>query len=320
LGFALFAQGFWTAMLFRTLAGLGLAGTFLPGLKTLVDRISAKSRERAIAFYTATFSSGCGLSFFSAGLIQRRLGWPWAFAAAAIGAASALLIAAIALYPRKPEGHDKPHPSVLDFRPVLKNRQSMAYILTYTVHIWELFSLRSWTVAFLTYCVGLQSIKAGLWQPTTVSAIMQFAASLAAVSGAEIGRRLGQVRVAAAVMTVSGMMALGFGYAALLPYAAVVALGIVYAMFVQGESALLHTGAILSAAPEIRGATMALQSVFGFTAAAVSPVVVGIVLDATGGGKTPFSWGTAFAVMGVVVLCGPFFLKRAKSGLKSDPR
>ena len=32
LGFALVAEGFWTALVFRVLAGTGLAGTFMPGL------------------------------------------------------------------------------------------------------------------------------------------------------------------------------------------------------------------------------------------------------------------------------------------------
>ena len=37
LGFAYLAEGFWTAMAFRTLGGIGLAGTYMPGLKMLSD-------------------------------------------------------------------------------------------------------------------------------------------------------------------------------------------------------------------------------------------------------------------------------------------
>ena len=33
VGFAFFAEGYWTAMLFRTMGGIGLAGTYMPGLK-----------------------------------------------------------------------------------------------------------------------------------------------------------------------------------------------------------------------------------------------------------------------------------------------
>ncbi len=39
LGFALIADGFWSALIFRTLSGIALAGTYMPGLKALTDRI-----------------------------------------------------------------------------------------------------------------------------------------------------------------------------------------------------------------------------------------------------------------------------------------
>src|SRR5581483_11240493 len=37
LGFGLVADGPWTGVLFQTLAGAGLAGTYMPGLKILSD-------------------------------------------------------------------------------------------------------------------------------------------------------------------------------------------------------------------------------------------------------------------------------------------
>ena len=38
-GFAIFAEGFWTAMLFRFVSGVSLAGTYMPGLQILNDRL-----------------------------------------------------------------------------------------------------------------------------------------------------------------------------------------------------------------------------------------------------------------------------------------
>jgi hypothetical protein len=58
LGFALTAEGFWSALLWRLLSGVGLAGTYMPGLKALVDRISAERQPRWISHYTASFSLG----------------------------------------------------------------------------------------------------------------------------------------------------------------------------------------------------------------------------------------------------------------------
>ena len=40
LGYALFAEGIWSALLFRVLNGLALAGTYMPGLKALTDQVA----------------------------------------------------------------------------------------------------------------------------------------------------------------------------------------------------------------------------------------------------------------------------------------
>ena len=40
VGLALFATGFWSALPWRVLAGAGLAGTYMPGLKVLTDRVN----------------------------------------------------------------------------------------------------------------------------------------------------------------------------------------------------------------------------------------------------------------------------------------
>ena len=63
LGFALFVEGFWTAIIFRIIGGIGLAGTYMPGLKALSDRLSGTSRIRATSFYTSSFGIGSAISF-----------------------------------------------------------------------------------------------------------------------------------------------------------------------------------------------------------------------------------------------------------------
>ena len=45
----------------------------------------------------------------------------------------------------------QPAPALLDFRPVLRNRKTLLYILGYSAHNYELFGQRSWMVAFLVF-------------------------------------------------------------------------------------------------------------------------------------------------------------------------
>lgn len=308
LGFAILAQGFWTAILFRALGGLGLAGTYIPGLKALVDRLQGKAQARAISFYTAFFGIGTSLSFFASGELGAQLGWRWAFALTAAGPVLALILAATTLQPKPARPSETRGTHLLDFRPVLRNRKAIAYILAYAAHTWELFAMRSWMVAFLAFSLSLQPTAEGFWTPSTVVALAALLAVWASVGGAELALRFGRQRILTLIMVVSALFACGIGFTAALPYPFVAALCVLYTMFVLGDSAALHTGAIQSAEPERRGATMAVQSFLGFASASVGPLVVGMVLDFTGGGQSVDSWGTAFIAMGGMVALGPIVL------------
>ena len=317
LGFALFADGFWTACVFRALGGLGLAGTYIPGLKVLVDRLRGTAQARAVAIYTATFGIGTSLSFFGAGELGARFGWRWAFAFAAASAVVALVLAGTAIRPKSPESSEIPDTRLLDFRPVLRNRKAMSYVLAYATHMWELFAMRSWMVAFLAFSMTLQPSEEGHWSPATVAALAALVAVGANVGGAELAIRFGRQRILRLIMWSSAVFAFGFGFTAALPYPVVAGLCVLYTMFVTADSGAIHTGAVLSAEPERRGATMAIQSLLGFAIASVAPLVVGMVLDASGSGESVQSWGAAFITMGLVVALGPIIL--ALLGRKTTP-
>ncbi len=307
LGFALVAQGFWTALLFRALAGLGLAGTFIPGLKILVDRLEDKAQARSISFYTAFFSIGTSLSYFASGQIHQWLGWRWAFGIGAIGATLALALVVIVIRPvvRDP---NLVNTGLFDFRPVLKDTKVMAYILAYVAHMWELFAVRSWMVAFLAFSLSLQPKYSDAISPASIAALASLIATWASIVGAELAIRFGRSRVVSLIMGISAIFACGIGFAASLPYPLLALLVVIYTLFVQGDSAALHTGVVQSADPHRRGTTMAVQSLLGFASAFASPLAIGLVLDMTGAGKTTVSWGMAFIAMGIVVAAGPIVL------------
>ena len=85
LGFAFFAEGFWTAMLFRMLGGISIAGTYMPGLKLLSDHLEHHfpnyDHSRGVAFYASGFGFGLSLSFFLAAssMITGTGAWPSPF-------------------------------------------------------------------------------------------------------------------------------------------------------------------------------------------------------------------------------------------------
>ena len=309
VGFALLAHGFWSALAFRLLAGAALAATYLPGLRALVDRYKGEKRSRAISFYTSSFSLGTALSFLVAGETGAAFGWRATFGFCALAALAATLVP-LMLDSRRPQRSGTSH--LLDFRPVFANRKALAFILGYGVHCWELFAMRSWLVAFLAFCIALNGGGDFGLSPTTVATLGALVAMAASISGNELCVRFGRVRVIVIVMIAAAAFAAVFGFASVLPYPLLVALALVYSAVIQLDSAALTAGAIEAARPGQSGATLAIHACVGFSGAGLGPLLLGVVLDATGSGATPLSWGLAFASSGVVGLLGPVALALAR--------
>lgn len=314
LGFALFVDGFWGALAFRALGGIGLAGTYMPGLKALTDHVPERIRSRAVAFYTASLSIGFALSFLLSGEIAAVLDWRWAFALMALGPAIAMLVIHVVVPPSEPHHLDAGPGALLDFRPVLRNRAAMGYVLAYGVHSWELFAYRSWCVTFLVFSQGLQAPGAvGIaWSATALAALINIIALPSSVLGNEAAVKFGRRRVLTLVMGASALAAVGTGFTAPLPFVLVVAVAVLYSVTVSADSASLTAGAVESAAPGQRGATMAVHSFIGFGGGFVGPLVFGVMLDLAGGREAPWAWGVAFAGLGLVIALGPVFLARLR--------
>ena len=312
IGFALVADGFWWALLFRALSGLGLAGTFVPGLKALIDRLQTPVHQRAISFYTACFGLGMSVSFYCAGALFELWNGAFVFEVAALGSAVALLVALMVLRPKPVPSreHLRPLVHMPDFRPVWRNRSGRIYILAYACHMWEMSAARSWLVAFLTFSISRQSLMEGHTAPTTVMAVAGVGGMVASIVGGELAIKYGRRKFVISMMVISCLLAFTIGFCAHLPYAFVIVVCFVYTLFFQGDSAAIHGGVIASAEPDRRGATMALQSFGGFAAASMGSVVAGWVLDASGGGTTTLSWGLTFASLGLVAALGPLGLLR----------
>ena len=307
LGFALLAGGFWGALIFRALAGAGLAGTYMPGLKLLTDRLPENRRSRAVAFYTASFSIGAATSFLIAGEVDGRLGWTWAFGLAAIGPLLSLVLILLVSGPATYAAATRPEGALLDFRPVIRNRQALAYILAYTAHNWELFAFRSWIVAFLVFAQGLapEGSLGRDWSATAIVTVIILLGLPASVFGNEASDRFGRRLVVSVIMGASAVLACLFGFASGLPFALLVGFALLYSLTVSSDSASITSGAIGAAVPERRGATMAVHSFVGFGGAFLGPLAFGVVLDLGGGPDSALGWGLAFISVGLGVALGP---------------
>ncbi len=304
--FAMFGQGFWSAAFAQFLIGAALGGTYMPGLKALTDHLEGSAQSRATAFYTASFGVGSTISILVAGKIGATLDWHWAFWFGAVGPVLAGLLVTFAM----PMGRMRPaehHTSaLLDFRPVLKNRKTLPYVIGYAVHNYELFGQRSWMVAFLVFCAALQPATAPMaLSAATLAAMINVLGPVFSVTGNELALRFGRQRIIFLFMTLSGLIACLIGFTAAWPWYVVVLLMMVHYGAMLGDSGALTSGAVASTPPEMRGAMMAVYSFIGFSTAFLAPLVFGMTLDLAGGNQSITAWGLAFASIGIFGVLSP---------------
>ena len=111
-----------------------MAGMYMPGLRALTHGVEGATRARIAAWYTSSFTIGASLSFLF-GRVGTLLGWRGAFVIAGILGAGGVFIAWAAL-PRGDSGREEEPPPLLDFRPVLANRDVLTLMVGYAAAIW----------------------------------------------------------------------------------------------------------------------------------------------------------------------------------------
>jgi predicted MFS family arabinose efflux permease len=301
--FGMFADDLWSATLIWGLAGIGFAGAYMPGLKALADRLPPGDVSRSVTLYTGSFSVGVGLSFLVAQLVADSFGWRAAFYVTGAGAL-VMLAVCVGLAPHRPTsapGH------LLDFRPVLRNRAALGYILGYGAHCFELYGARTWIVAFWAF-VAARNHDGALLSPLIVSVIFTVSSLPATVLGNEAALRYGRHRTITVVMIVSAAVALAIGFNAGASPLLLLPLVLLYGLTIPADSGALTSGTTASATPAYRGATLALHSTAGFGLSALGGWGAGLALDAAGGPTEASGWFALFALLAAGVCLGPFAL------------
>jgi len=311
LAFAFWAQGFLSAILLRGAVGLGLAGTYMPGMRMVAERFAGGGRGFAMGCYIGTFTLGTGLSLLLTGWANGLWGWRWAFALTGAGPLLAGVMGWLVL-PRAMAAAPRIAPAAADrerLGPVLKNRAAIRLIAAYGAHTFELMGMRGWIVPFFTASLvasGAALAEANQRAALAASAVLAIGALPHPFTGL-LSDRFGRAKPISILMLLSACCSLAIGWGLAWPFPALVALGLLYGVLITSESAIVSTGIADAAVPSHLGRTMALQSTVGFTSGALSPWAVGLVLDwAPRWGASPgAAWIWAFGLLGVVALVGP---------------
>ena len=312
LFFALFAHDYATAMLYRALTGVGMGGTYMPGLKLVAERFPSQERGKAVGIYVGALVLGASLSLAVTGGVASLAGWRTAFVACSAGVYFGFVLSLFVFRGYRPVKHAAVAQGFR--REVVGNRPAFLMILGYGSHMWEMYGMRSWlapffTVSFVGY--GMAKGVATAWAATAAAVIIGIGAFATAVTGT-LSDRLGRTRTISLVMAGSAAISFVFGWLVNLHPAVALGVGLVYGYLIVAESPVFSTGLTELVAPAYLGTAMGMQSLIGYTLAMISPTVFGWALDLCRGWEPlpgiAADWGVAFATAGAGALLGPVFM------------
>ena len=309
--FAFYADDYTTAMVLRALTGIGMGGTYMPGVKLVAERFSPGERGRAIGIYVGSLMLGASLSLALTGWLSAAIGWRGAFVACSAMVYLGAAISFVVFRGYRPTVHPKVEKGLV--RETLGNRPALLMILGYASHMWEMYGMRGWIAPFFTASLvsyGVTKGGASVWGATAAAVVIGIGAFATALTGT-ISDRLGRTRTISIVMAASALCSFSFGWLINCHPAIAIGFGLIYGFLVSAESPVFSTALTELVAPAYLGAAMGLQSLIGYSFAMVSPTLFGWALDLTQDmvvGGYAVDWGIAFATAGLGGVAGPVFM------------
>lgn len=307
--FALYANDFTSAMILRCLTGLGMGGTYMPGLKLVAERFESQERGRAIGVYVGSLVLGASLSLAVTGWLTSMYGWRFAFISCSASVCCGALLSIYLFRDYKPVVHTS-HGNGFTAE-VLKNRPALLIIGGYGAHMWEMYGMRSWLAPFMTSALlgwGIESSRATGYAATIAAVMVGIGTFSTAITGT-LSDRYGRTATVTMVMLAGALFSFCFGWLINTNLWLLLGVGIFYGYLIVAESPVFSTGLTELVTPAYLGAAMGLQSLIGYSLGMIAPTVFGWTLD-TFKGWQPFpgingEWGLAFMCLGLGALAGP---------------
>ena len=297
LGFAWLATDPISALPFRFMTGVGIAGVYPVGMKLISGWFRA-GRGMAIGVLIGALSVGTALPHLfralgSLGDADWRIIVTWTSIAALLGGVAVL--AGVA-----PGPFDAPSPkfSLRIAARAFREPSVRLANLGYLGHMWELFAMWTWVPLFLAASFSV----AGTTDAAT-AALAAFtviaAGGIGCVAGGILADRFGRTTITIAAMVVSGTCAVLIGFTYGGPPAVVLALAVVWGITVVADSAQFSAAVSELSPPGTAGSALSLQTAAGFVLTAATILSVGALDPADGTG-----WRIAFGSLALGPLVG----------------
>jgi len=319
LAFAIYAEDFISTLILYSLIGLCQGGVYTPLIVLFRENAPVGRLGTAVGWLIASTSIGYAASIGLTGLSVGISGWRLAFLATGLPPLIGAFILLVAIKPLANVVHLRVPGSGL-WQELRKNKSAKQLLGGYISHNWELLGMWAWAPSLIAASFvlnGETTVEASQWGAYFIT-LMHLGGAVAAYIMGRLSDNLGR----RTVLIWLGIIATGFSFSVgwfvdFTPYLIAV-LVIVYSFFAIGDSPVLSTAMAESVEPACLGAMLAVRSLAGFIVGAISPIVVGSVIDALRAGQASDTmiWGAAFSTLGFGGLFAVFFAV----GLPNDRR
>ncbi len=258
-GCILLADSAWTAMGLRMLTGVFLAGVYPPSLK-LIATWFASGRGLALGTLVGALTLGSAAPH----LVNGVGGLQWEIVIASTTAATLAGALIVALFVQ--EG-PYPFPRAA-FHPrqaahIFRNRGIVLASLGYFGHMWELYAMWAWYLAFAREYLSGRGHDGQIMGSLLSFAVIAMGA-LGCVAGGLFGDRWGRATLTSVMMALSGGCALVAGFAFDGPAWLFILIGLVWGFTVVADSAQFSAVVTEVGNPQFVGTALTLQLGLGF--------------------------------------------------------
>jgi MFS family permease len=297
--FGFLTHGIGGASVFRFLTGVTLAGVYPVGMKLVASWFRS-----GLGWRLGVMVGALTLGTASPHLIQAlggSLDWRYLVAAASLSSlAGGLLVLTVLTDGPFLRQRARFAPAMLSR--VFRNAAFRNTALSYFGHMWELYAFWSMVPFFL----GARMVEAGSLRAGKLSllAFLTIAAGgLGCAVGGWVSRSVGEKRVAAVSLLISGVMCLTSGlFYAMSPWL-VVALLFVWGFFVVSDSPQFSALAARYCPPEYTGTALTVQNGVGFAVTVLSIQITPWIAAELG-------WQWAFTFLAAGPLAGLYFVTK----------
>jgi len=287
----------------RFMTGVALAGVYPPAIKLMATWFR-QNRGLALGLLIAALTLGSAMPHLVRAL---GAGIDWRVVVSTSSAFSG--IAAIVFY-RLREG---PYPfsrSKVDPKQIgaiLRDRPVMLANLGYFGHMWELYAMWGWFLAYASTAKATSFVFGG--NVSMLTFVVVAIGAVGAAGGGVLADRIGRCNATALSMTLSGLCALTIGFAFDGPAWLFVAVALVWGITVIADSAQFSAAVTELADQHLVGSALAFQMGIGFAITIVAIWLMPVVASTLG------SWRWAF----VLLAPGPAIGVAAMLILRADP-